>query len=1181
MQLSGFGRVSELVKRLATHSPGRGVSWLALLLCTVLSTPLLAQYRASLQGTVADSENARIPDAHLVLVDKETNRTIEATSDANGVFVFNELAPSNYSLVVTRDGFKKKAFDNVRIAAEQANGISVKLDVGGSTETVTVNAGEAPVMDTETGSISGTISSRELATMPSFGRDVFQLTQLAPGMFGDGAQAQGGGSSKLPGSDSSGSGASSGVFVTENQPQSSGGGGRTNSNGISLDGVSITSVTWGGAAVITPSEDSIKEMKVSANSYDAEFGRSSGAQIQLISQNGTNTIHGSAFFKVDRPGLNAYQRWNPDNNPQRDTSRFNQMGGTVGGPILHNKLFGFFSYETIRNHSTATGGGWYETSTFDGQSSSNSIANKFLTIKGAGPSYSKILEAASDGHDCASEGLIQGVNCNFIQGKGLDIGKPLTIGLGKHDTSYTGLVNNVYGPGLGGDGTGNYDTNMDGNADIMYVATVNPNKEVNQQYNGRVDFQATSKDLVAANIYYVPVNKSSYNGSTRASNFFTHNATNYSTGLLWNHVFSGTLLNEARADLAGWKWNELKDNPNAPLGLPDAQIKTTSGTSFDTDGVNSFGPSAGSVFDQWTMNYKDVLTKVQGSHNLKVGGQITRLAYLDEPTWDAEPTYYFNNLWDFMNDAPTAENITADPRTGKPSTFRKDDRQTFASLFVQDDWKVLPNLTVNLGLRWEYFGGMTEKSGNEPNVRLGSGSAMLTDLAIKLGGAQVNAPKGNFGPQLGFAWMPLRNQGRLVLRGGIGLGFNALEEAITTNTRNNPPFLASNSTLTGSNVVYGTASNIYSYGGLPANPNMITSFNSANLPTNGLATGVTALPQDLPTSYVIRYSFDAQYDLSHQWVASLGYQGSQGRHQTLQTNLNNKLATQILAGKIAFNPIVNGIDWYENTGSSNFNALLAEVRHPFSKQFQADFQYRWSKSLDDGSGPYVTSDYEFLPGLNRGPSAFDSRQMFKAFGVYSPVLFHGNGMLEKIAGGWTFSPIFNFHTGFPFNPVYSGIGCNAFYLNSCSNGGTSNLRPAAYKGGASTDQSTDSFKTTSHFAKGGTSYFTEPTVPQGNAWTTAVAPTPVALPTAPGVGRNAFFGPRYTDVDLAVTKAFGLPKMKVLGDQSRLEIRADAFNLFNKLNLATPDATITDAKFGRATSALGSRTVEVEAHFKF
>ena len=752
--------------------PALAASALAtILLLIFVAVPAHAQYGASLQGTVTDTTGAVVPGATITLVDKETGRTVTAVSGDTGVFTFNELAPSKYSITLSRDGFKKKVLDNVAILAEQANSLTIKLEIGTASETVTVNAEATPVMDTETGSISGTISQNDFAKMPDFGRDPLQLAQLAPGMFGDSSQNSGGGTASLPGNQGDGSaGNSTGPYMTENKPQVFGNGGRNDTNGIMIDGVQSTSVTWGSAAVVTPNPDTIKEMKVVTNPYDAEYGRFSGAQIQIISQNGTNQYHGTALFKLDRPGLDAYQRWSPNGATaqQRDNAKYNEFGGTVGGPILHNKLFAFFGYDTIRNNGQNQGFGWYDTASLDGESATGTIANKFLTVKGVSVAYKKILEGAADGHDCASVGLIQNVNCNWIQGQGLDLGKPLTIGIGKHDPSYANPYVNeagakVFTPGLGGNGDGLYPENMDGNADMFYVEKQGPNNNINTQYNGRLDFQVTPNDLVAGNIYYVPVNNVSY--SDRPQNIFYHNALNYSTGLLYNHTFSGSLLNEARADMAGWKWNELKDNPQAPLGLPYDNVYQQNGNnSFSSVNPASFGPSIGSIFDQWTLNFKDVVTKVYKSHNLKFGGQYTRLAYLDSATWAASANYYFNNYWDFLNDAPQTESISgANPLTGVPTDSRKDDRQYIPAFFAQDDWKLKPNLTINLGLRWEYYAGMTEKNGNNPRLNLGSGADMFTNLAIVLKQPQADAQKGNFGPQIGFAWSPAREAGKLVL----------------------------------------------------------------------------------------------------------------------------------------------------------------------------------------------------------------------------------------------------------------------------------------------------------------------------------------------------------------------------------------------------------------------------------
>ena len=305
------------------------------------------------------------------------------------------------------------------------------MDVGQVAQTVTVDASQAPLLDSDTATIGGTISENQIQHMPSFGRDVFQLTSLAPGTTGDQSQAAGGGTFSLPGTQGPGGpGANAGIFSTENGPQTLANGGQYENNSISIDGISTTSVVWGGTSVITPSEESVDNVRVVSNSYDAENGRFSGAQIQVTSKSGTNSVHGSAFFQAYRPGLNAYQRYNgpaslcTPGTPQsrgllRNEQRFNQMGGSIGGPLWKDHLFAFFSYETQRNNSNVTSTGWYETSAFEGLAPSGSIASQFLTFPGAGVNASGIIDQT-----CADVGLTEGVNCITIPGQGLDIGSP-------------------------------------------------------------------------------------------------------------------------------------------------------------------------------------------------------------------------------------------------------------------------------------------------------------------------------------------------------------------------------------------------------------------------------------------------------------------------------------------------------------------------------------------------------------------------------------------------------------------------------------------------------------------------------------------------------------------------------------------------------------------------------------
>ena len=285
-----------------------------------------AQYRASIQGTVSDSQGAAVSGATVTLRNLETNQVSTATTDENGIYNFNALPPSKYSVTVEKAGFKKKVLENVGVIAEQANALNIQLDIGQVTDSVTVNGDSTPLIDTETSNLSGTVTAQEFQKLPSFGRDPFQLLQLAPGAFGDGAQGAGGGTQNLPSTTIGGTGGTDGVFKIENGGQVSAGGARTGENNYQIDGVGTTSVTWGGTSVITPNEDSIKEVKVITDNYDAENGRYRGAQVQIISQNGTNQYHGSLYFKMHRPGLDAFTKYNGFNS---DTPNCKQPCGNV------------------------------------------------------------------------------------------------------------------------------------------------------------------------------------------------------------------------------------------------------------------------------------------------------------------------------------------------------------------------------------------------------------------------------------------------------------------------------------------------------------------------------------------------------------------------------------------------------------------------------------------------------------------------------------------------------------------------------------------------------------------------------------------------------------------------------------------------------------------------------------
>ena len=355
-------------------------------LCVILSAVVAhAQYRTSIQGVVTDSTGAAIPGANLTLTNPATGEKLTRVSNADGVFNFNALAAARFQLVVEKDGFQKKIIDNLQLIPEQANALNVQLDIGAASTTVNVDASATPLLQTENASVNGVISDNQIQHMPSYGRDILKLAQLAPGVFGDGSQGGGGGGNDLPSAQTNAgtSGTDDGIFKTENGAAISGNGQQQSMNGISVDGISTTSAVWGGSTVITPSEDSIANFKIVSNSYDAENGRFSGAQLEITSKSGSNEYHGSAFFTAHRPGLNAYQPFNGAGNKDlRDPSRFNQLGGSVGGPILKNRLFAFFSYETIREHTSVIGNEWGDTAAFDALAPAGTVASTLVNYPG-------------------------------------------------------------------------------------------------------------------------------------------------------------------------------------------------------------------------------------------------------------------------------------------------------------------------------------------------------------------------------------------------------------------------------------------------------------------------------------------------------------------------------------------------------------------------------------------------------------------------------------------------------------------------------------------------------------------------------------------------------------------------------------------------------------------------------
>ncbi|MFZ1941374.1 MAG: carboxypeptidase regulatory-like domain-containing protein [Terracidiphilus sp.] len=1177
---------------------------LAFVLLFLATVPARAQFRTSIQGTVTDPTGAVIPGATLTLTDIGTNETRTTTSDPVGVFNFNALPADHFNLTVVRDGFQQKVLNNLQLIPEQANAVNVQLEIGVSTQTVTVDASTVSALDTETVNNGQTVTENEIQHMPVFERDATSLIQLAPGTLADGSHQGSGNGFQAPGTQSGASsggggnlGNTSSIFATENGPSANTNGNQFENNGFNVDGISTVSAVWGGATIITPSEDSIGSIQILTDDYDAEDGRFDGAMTKITSKSGSNEFHGSLFAEINRPGLNAYQRWNgpgsvvsvgangqeltPDQRGLlRDTDRYNQFGGSVGGPIWKDRLFFFFNYEGQNENTAATSTGWYTTSALDALAPSGSIASTILNYKGG-----NVLGTVITGATCATASIPAG-NCQDVTG-GLNIGSPLTSGLGNQDLSYVSASN----PGVG--------NGLSTTADIAQYTLSSPTSTDFKQYNGRLDADVTQNDHLSFAIYWVPDTLTFYNGGY-GYDLFHHSQVNDAFSLIWNHTFSPTFLNEARANAAGWRYNELTSNPQAPFGLPQDSV-----TTIGNIGLGGLSVGAPGVYDQWTYSYKDVATKVLSTHTMKFGFELTRLYYLNDPV--GKPNYTFYNLWDFINDAPEAEGGPFQATTGIPGGYRNDNREDVLGIFYQDSWKVRPSLTITAGLRWSYFGPMDDKDDHMGVLTFGSGTSLLSGITLRTGIDAWTAPKGNFGPEVGFNWAPEYLKSKFVVRGGFGLNYNGEQIANANNYDGNPPGTSSvpgsskSPTQINPNIYYAVSSSPTNIFGYPANKSAITTFFPAGSANAGLPTGGNAnlggLPGHMPTQYVEHFSLNAEYDFGHAVVANLGYEGGVGRHEMY--NYDATALGDIMGA--AQNPLVNSVNTFGSNGWSSNNMMLAGLKHQFSHTFYAEGQFTWAHSMDTNSGPYSRDPYLYNPGYSYGRSAFDVNHTFKVFGTWQPVIFHGkNNRAEKAIGGWSLSGIATFHSGFGWTPYYQAP--HQFYCSTC-NYGYLQLRPS-YLGGAGSSTSNDAFKTGSNFpGYQGTAPIlaTTSTGTDNNLFSNALfsipdfsaaitdgqAPFPATSSTtyipAPGIDRNVFPGPGYRDVDMTFGKAFGLPKMRVLGENANLEIKANLLNIFNLLNI-NPDTINSniDARYlGQATGALGARVVDFQARFSF
>jgi len=1125
------------------------------------AVPASAQFRASVQGTVTDSAGAVIEGASITITSKETARSQKTQTSRDGFYRFSNLPPGRYTISAERSGFKKSMLE-AEVRAEEVQGVDIPLKPGEVSETVNVESGVKQPLETENANVDRSINTQEILRLPQFGRDPYELARLTPGVFGQGARSASGGSIGLPNTTGPG-GSDSSIFQTENQVPISANGQRLSANNFEVDGVSVNSLNWGGAAVVTPNQESVKEVRVLSSAYSAEFGRNSGAQVLVVSQNGTNNFHGSGFFKNNEPNLNAFNKYGGPVGasgfapPLRVEKFFRQFGGSIGGPVYlprfgeggpayfsgKDRLFFFFSYEGLRQNNTNYSNQYVETPLYRQavlSARANGVTAKVLNSSGITPRIVNVIPV-----DCAIYGN-NPARCRVVAG-GLDIGS-LANGIGQYVAPETG----------GG---------FDGVADIQFAQIALPSSTRGNQYNTRIDY-IRGNNTLAFSSYITPLKTASSDAAAqgRPGSDTRFEPTNSSATLTYIRIISTSLVNEARLNATRFFSNQLVASSDVNYGIPRVEVE-----GLPIGGRIRFGANRGEtspgIFAQNQFEFRDGLTWVRGNMAWKFGGESRWEQDNNSLVGGARPLYSFTGLFNLANDTPVFESINTDPATGRPASAQRYFRTNVYGFFAQDDWKVRPNLTLNLGLRYEYFGPLREKEGRITNLVLGSNG--LSNSRIEIRNQLFEPDRNNFAPRLGFAYTPRwfgETKDKLVVRGGFGIAYNRVPNVLFSNTRGNPPFFARNSLCCGSatnpfagGLIKYVVSTDNSLLGYPINPALARGIDPATNGVIGTTVEIYGTTPKLPNSYVYTYSLDAQYDLPFKLVASLGYQGSAG-HKLIRIVPYNFIYTPT-------NPRFDPVFIITPDVNSNYNAMLARLQRRFSNGFGFDAQYRWSKSIDtlsyEGPGFVTNQTFPQDQHFERGPSDFDVRHYFTLSSLYELQYFNkSKGVARTLLDGWQINSIVTAHTGLPWTPLSR--------LPELLNPGgrrLSPVRPIAYLGGNLTDSSHDAFtRPFGNFPGGGKTYFTVTGSLQ-----------------QPGIGRNSFRGPKYFDIDLSLVKRTYLSFLK---EGAYLDLRANFFNAFNLKNLQNfafggAGTIIENPDFGRSPGGTAGRVVEIQARFNF
>lgn len=1098
----------------------------ALILVFVSTAICLAQFNSSIEGTVTDPTGAGVPDVTIRAVNELTGVTSTTKTSAAGYYIIPALPPGRYRVEASKQGFNTAVQTGIALEAARVQSVPLQLTIGAVTTQVTVEAAPSAV-ETSEAHVSEVTTAQEVLALPLSGRNVLNVLAQTPGVTGTGLVSDRAGSND--------------IFNAVNSPSVTANGQRGSSNGFYVDDTSVNDNPDEGGAKLSPNPDSVQEVRVSVNNYSAQYGRNSSVLTQIVTKSGTNALHGSLFEYHTNNKLTARNVF--QNSPDPVTSRLlpvfrrNEFGGSIGFPIRKDHTFAFGSYDELRSSQGTASLRTVETPQFTDfmrANYPNNIATKLLG------SYPPQIGANSAPRTVAA--VMQGLGlgaCNGVNQLGMPCNMPLL---------QTGVLS-VSAPRNG------------------------------RQWNARVDQFFGERDRLYVSFYRMTVVSNSVN--VRPAFTTAPPAETDFANINYTHTFSPSFINVAA-------FGFTRNFGESPLNHPSVPAINVSGMSGFGGG---WGPAG---FVQNDFHWRDLASFNRGSHAFKTGFDIYRdqdNAPFTGPT--LRPSFSFANVFDFAQDKPFKEdNINFDPRNGGPPFQDYGFRSTTYGFFVQDDWKLRSNLTLNLGLRWDFSGDPTMNVNRLTNLVLGDGSTFQQRIA----GAKVipvdhmfsNLRIGYLAPRFGFAWDPT-NAGKMSIRGGWGIFYDRWPNKVWSDTtRGNPPYLAAASASvqnpTGPQPLYVLGTTDTPPYGFRL-PGVQAGLNPANGPICCLSS-VGGADQGLHYAYAENWFLGIQFSPAKSLVIETDYMGSVGRH--LYTVIDrNRFAGDLIVnlGTLhRFNPYFASMNYGDNSASSSYNGMTVSLRKIFSEGLTFQTSYTFGKAIDYINAPGPGSGSVYAPVIDaynvarqRGLSPNDVRHKLAFnFVVTLPRLTHSMAPVRYALGGWELSSLAVLQSGLPatvytdapFQPVWNRAACATTVTAGCAiignTGGDYNADGFAYDVPNAPVFAAGKSYSRSEFLNGVFKASDFPAPPLGQEG---------------NLGRNVFRGPGLAQVDLSLLKNFRIPWF--VREGARLQFRAEAYNVLNRVNLNGFDTDLASGTFGRATSTFTPRSIQFVGRIEF